>query len=195
MHFVYVLKQVILRIKAACFEKQIATQVWEIMFIKEHFHSWPHFILRAICPQYLSSSATCMKIKKNYRWRKFCKNLAKTCQNLCFLFSFQNNNVRTDDLPGTLRYGLTGSFMAISQWEKVPALRPRTSTVTDDLWRITAWPSYMMIYVLFRDVWILILIFYRVLSLCFPFQSPIAMITVQTKIICDSTIFNVWSNI
>lgn len=128
------------------------------------------------------------KKKKIYRWRKFCKNLAKTCQNLCFLFSFQNNNVRTGDLPGTLRYGLTGSFMTISQWEKVPALRPRTSTVTGDLWRIPIWPSYMMIYVLFRDVWILILIFYRVLSLLFPFQSPMAMITVQTKIICDSII-------
>lgn len=85
------------------------------------------FILRAICHQYLSSSAKCIKIKKkNNRQRKI---LQKSCKLLSkFTLLFSPNKTIASDLVTFLPLWATGLqvlFLPMSQWQNTLAVRWR----------------------------------------------------------------------
>ena len=159
------------------------------MFIKGHLHSLLNFYHQSNLLPVPFLLRKMHENKKKYRWRKFCINLSNTSQNSCFFFP---TRTIMSELVTFLALWDTGSQALLWLYLSTEAKNQHCNRW---LMRIPICPSYMMIYVLFRDVCILILIFYRVLSLLFPLQSPMTMKTVLTKKVCDSTIFNIWSTI
>lgn len=85
------------------------------MFIKGHLHSLLHFYTQSNLPPVPFPLRKMHENKKKIIGEENSAKISQTLVRICAFFSYQNNNIRTGDLPGTLRYGLTGSFMTIPQ--------------------------------------------------------------------------------